>query len=42
MFKWVEYMKITNNVFNENGKTFQEIIEQFLVLYYNETLVKIL
>lgn len=33
-------MKIANNVFNENGKTFQEIIEQFLVLYYNEILVK--
>ncbi len=32
-------MKI-NNHFNENGKTFQEIMEQFLVLYYNEILEK--
>lgn len=26
--------------FDEEGKTFQEIIEQFLVLYYNDNLVK--
>lgn len=26
--------------FDENGKSFQEIIEQFLVLYYNENLFK--
>ena len=24
--------------FNENGKTLQEIMEQFLILYYNENL----
>lgn len=28
-------MKITNN-FNVDGKTLQEIIEQFLVIFYNE------
>ena len=28
-------MEITN-IFNENGKTFQEIMEQFLIAYYNE------
>ena len=32
-------MKVTN-YFDEKGKTFQEIIEQFVVLYYNEKLVK--
>lgn len=32
-------MKVTS-YFNENGKSFQEIIEQFLVLYYNENLFK--
>lgn len=34
-----ESMKI-NSYFDDNGKTFQEIMEQFLVLYYNETLGK--
>ncbi len=34
-----ETMKI-NSYFDEKGKTFQEIMEQFLILYYNETLVK--
>ena len=29
---------IIESVFNENGKTFQEIMEQFLILYYNENL----
>lgn len=34
-----EPMKI-NSYFNENGKPFQEIIEQYIIFYYNETLVK--
>lgn len=29
---------IIESVFNENGKTFQEIMEQFLIEYFNETL----
>jgi hypothetical protein len=33
-------MKIENVVFNDEGKTLQEIIEQFLVLYYSETVVQ--
>lgn len=28
-------IKITS-VFDENGKTLQEIIEQFLIIYFNE------
>lgn len=32
-------MKI-NCIFNEEGKTFQEIIELFLINYYNEKLLK--
>ena len=28
-------MNITS-VFNENGKTLQEIMEQFLIIYFNE------
>ena len=32
-------MEITN-VFNENGKTFQEIMEQFLITYYNEKMTE--
>lgn len=32
-------MKV-NSIFDESGKTFQEIIEQFLVIYYNDKLVK--
>ena len=32
-------MKVTS-YFNEKGKTLQEIIEQFLVIYYNETIKK--
>ena len=28
-------MKITST-FDENGKTLQEIMEQFLILFYNE------
>jgi len=33
-------MKIQNSIFNENGKSFQDIIEQFLLLYYEETIGK--
>jgi len=33
-------MKINNNIFDKKGKTFQKIIEQFLIIYYNEMLVK--
>ena len=29
---------IIESVFDENGKTFQEIMEQFLIIYFNETL----
>lgn len=31
-------MNITS-VFNENGKTLQEIMEQFLILFYNENII---
>jgi hypothetical protein len=34
-------MEITN-VFDENGKTFQEIMEQFLIAYYNEKITETL
>lgn len=34
-------MEITN-IFNENGKTLQEIMEQFLIAYYNEKIVETL
>lgn len=30
-------MNITS-IFNENSKTLQEIMEQFLIIYYNEIL----
>ena len=30
-------LKITNT-FNENGKTLQEIMEQFLIIYYSENI----
>ncbi len=30
-------MNITS-LFNENGKTLQEIMEQFLIIYYEENL----
>lgn len=33
-------MKI-ESVFDENGKTLQEVMEQFLIIYFNETLWKI-
>ena len=29
---------MVKETFNENGKTLQEIMEQFLILYYNESL----
>lgn len=29
---------IIESVFDENGKTLQEIMEQFLIAYFNETL----
>ncbi len=29
---------IIESVFDENGKTLQEIMEQFLIIYFNETL----
>jgi hypothetical protein len=29
---------MVKETFNENGKTLQEIMEQFLILYYNENL----
>lgn len=32
-------MKITST-YNENGKTLQKIMEQFLILYYNENITK--
>jgi len=31
---------IIESVFDENGKTLQEIMEQFLIIYFNETLWK--
>ena len=27
---------IIESVFNENGKTFQDIMEQFLIIYFND------
>ena len=29
---------IIESVFDENGKTLQEIMEQFLIIYFNETI----
>lgn len=29
---------IIESVFDKNGKTLQEIMEQFLIIYFNETL----
>jgi hypothetical protein len=29
---------IIESVFDENGKTLQEIMEQFLIVYFNENL----
>ena len=33
---------IIESVFNENGKTFQEIMEQFLIIYFNDKITKTL
>lgn len=32
-------MKVTS-YFDKDGKSFQEIVEQFLILYYNDIMVK--
>ena len=32
-------MNITS-IFNEKGKTLQEIMEQFLILFYNENIIE--
>jgi len=32
-------MKITSK-YDENGKSFQEIMEQFLIIYFNEKMAK--
>ena len=32
-------MKITST-FEENGKTFQEIMEQFLIIYFKENIIE--
>lgn len=31
---------IIENIFDENGKSFQEIMEQFLIIYYNEKTIE--
>lgn len=33
---------IIESVFNENGKTFQEIMEQFLIIYFNDKMTETL
>ena len=33
-------MKINNSYYEDGGKSFQEIMSQLLVIYYNEKLVK--
>lgn len=33
---------IIESVFNENGKTFQEIMEQFLIIYFNNKMTETL
>lgn len=33
---------IIESVFNENGKTFQEIMEQFLIIYFNDKMTEAL
>ena len=35
----MELMKITST-FEENGKTLQEIMEQFLIVYFNENITE--
>ena len=31
---------IIESVFNENGKTFQDIMEQFLIIYFNDKIAE--
>lgn len=31
---------IIESVFNENGRNFQEIMEQFLIIYFNEKITE--
>lgn len=33
---------IIESVFDENGKTFQEIMEQFLIIYFNDKMTETL
>lgn len=33
---------IIESVFNENGKTFQDIMEQFLIIYFNSKMTETL
>lgn len=33
---------VIESVFNENGKTFQEIMEQFLIIYFNDKMTETL
>ena len=33
---------IIESVFNENGKTFQEIMEQCLIIYFNDKMTEVL
>lgn len=33
---------IIESVFNENGKTFQDIMEQFLIIYFNNKMTETL
>ncbi len=33
---------IIESVFNENGKTFQDIMEQFLIIYFNDKMTETL
>lgn len=33
---------IIESVFNENGKTFQNIMEQFLIIYFNDKMAEAL
>lgn len=33
---------IIERIFNENGKTFQDIMEQFLIIYFNDKMTEAL
>ena len=33
---------IIESVYNENGKTFQDIMEQFLIIYFNDKMTETL